>query len=477
MSTFRKWAFWRRVQYGAGATFFSGIVVMLGYYAFFYQAASCFDGVRNGLEVGVDCSGACVRICADTVIPPEVVWVKSFRITDGQYNAVAYVENKNAVAATPELAYTLTVYAGSEEIARRTGKTILPPDSVYPIFEGRIATKDGKEPTETKIELKRAELWIPATVGRSQFKTLDIELLSTDSRPRLTVAIENTELTEARNVEVVATIFNQAGEPLTASQTSIDIFGPRSTKEVVFTWPNSIAKTVRSCEVPSDVMLVLDRSGSMAADGGAPPEPLESAKRAAEAFVGMLRPSSLVGYVSYATTPTAPIEQNLSGNFALVREAIAGTKMGTDGTQYTNLAAALDVAYTELISSRHRDTARKVIILLTDGDITRPLNPTTGVSDREYAATAAKTIAAKAKEENVTVYTIGFGDFFATTEAVARDVALIRDIASTPENFYTAPTIADLTEVYKAIASDLCEDGPTRVEVITKTSANFAPLE
>ncbi|OGG67032.1 hypothetical protein A2Z56_00185 [Candidatus Kaiserbacteria bacterium RIFCSPHIGHO2_12_45_16] len=478
MSKFRPWAIYRRLQYAFGFVAVCNILAFGVYFLFFYSAATCFDGLQNGQEIGLDCGGGCVRICAFTVTPPEIVWSESFKIIDGQYNAVAYIENKNAVAASPALAYNFKLIDSSgATIAERSGTTILPPNSVYPIFEGRIATLDGREPAQTIIEIEPIELWQPATIGRTQFRTLDVELLSTDTRPRLNVSVENTELTEARNVEVVATIFNRAGQPVTASQTFIDVFGARSTQNVVFTWPNSIAKTVRSCEVPSDIMMVLDRSGSMAADGGDPPEPLESAKQAAKSFVRLVRNTDLIGFLSYATKPSSPIEQTLTGEAAVIENSIQETAMGTDGVQYTDMGAAFDTALSELLSERHREDARKVIVFLTDGDVTRPVNPATGLADREYAAEYARTQAEKAKDQDVTIYTIGFGDFFSDINAaVERDVDLIRDLATDPTQFFTAPTIADLERVYQQIAGDLCEEGPTRIEVITKTSTNFAPL-
>ncbi len=478
MSSFRPWAFWRRLQYGAGFSVFVSLCLTIFYFTAIYSPATCFDGVQNGEEAGIDCDGSCVRICAFTVTPPQIVWAESFKITDGQFNAVAYIENKNAVAATPVLNYTFRLFDGQELLAERSGQTILPPNSTYPIFEGRIATALGRTPTRTEIVLTPSDLWLPATVGRNQFRTVDVELLTTDTRPRLNVEIENTELTEARDVEVVATVFNRAGEPVTASQTFIDIFAPRSTTDIVFTWPNSIAKTVRSCEVPSDIMLVLDRSGSMAADGGTPPEPLESAKQAAQSFIKLIRPTDLVGFFSYATAPSSPLEQVLTPNLALVEAAIGATVMGGDGVQYTNMGEAFNASLAELTSARHREEARKVLVLLTDGDVTRPLNPATGEADREYAANFARSAAEAAKAENVTIYTIGFGGFFrADASSVDRDVDLIRDLASSPEQYFAAPTIAELQAVYQEIANDLCEEGPTRIEIITKTSTNFAPLE
>lgn len=476
MNIERPWAFWRRVQYGAGFTAFCSLITIMVYFGFFYTPANCFDGFLNNDELGIDCGGSCTLICPFTVMPPKVVWAESFKIVDGQYNAVAYIENKNPQAGTPALAYTFKLFDGAEVIAERKGVTILPPDSVYPVFEGRVLTKDNRTPTKTEIDIETADTWLPANIGRSQFRTLDIELLSADARPRLNVKLENTELTSAKGVEVVATIFNQEGKPLTSSQTVIDEFDSRSEKDITFTWPNPIAKTVRSCEVPSDVMLVLDRSGSMAADGGNPPEPLESAKQSAKMFVKLLRERDTVGYLSYATEPSNPIEQQLTGDFKQVANSIQGTKMGVKGVQYTNMGDAFLSALNELTSARHREDARKVIVFLTDGDVTRPLNPKTGSADREYAAKYAIDMANKAKEADVTVYAIGFGDFFSKAEAVERDVSLIKNLASSADTYYEAPTVSDLEVVYKKIASDLCEMGPARIDVITKTDANFAPL-
>lgn len=473
IGNFRLWAFWRRLQYGAGFSAFVASMMTIVYFVAFYTPANCFDGMQNGDELAVDCGGSCVRICAFEVAPPTVTMVDSFAITDSQYNAVAYIENRNTEAGTPALDYTFRLLDQSGIITERRGTTPLLPDGTYPIFEGRIAT-DGRTPTETTLELAPAEFWYPYDANRSQFRTVDLQLVDADARPRLNVRLENTALTEARDVEVVATIFDSMGNPLTSSQTFIQNFAPRSQSDIVFTWPRPIATTVRSCEVPSDVMIVLDRSGSMAADGGTPPEPLESAKRAAATFVQQLRATDQVGYFSYATLPSTPIELRLSSNKSTAAAAIASTVMGEDGVQYTNMGEAFRVAQAELTSARHRDDARKVIVLMTDGDVTRPLNPETGERDIEYAAQYARDLAREAKAQDIIVYTIGFGDFFSSNDAVDRDIGLIRDLATDSSKAFFAPTITDLENVYRDIAEDICEDGPARIDIIAKPMVDFA---
>ena len=175
------------------------------YMTHFYTPASCFDGKDNGRESGVDCGGKCVRICTHEVIPPKVVWVNSFEIYPGQYNTVAYIENPNQGAGTPAMNYTFTLMNGTRVVAERSGTTILPPGSVYPIFEGKIFTVDQQPITETVIKVEPAEIWQPATIGAKQFSTRDLELANSDDRPRLDVAMVNTTINKASDVEIVAT--------------------------------------------------------------------------------------------------------------------------------------------------------------------------------------------------------------------------------------------------------------------------------
>lgn len=474
-NNFRPWAFWRRVQYGTGTFVVIAAFSTLLYFMVFAVPPTCFDGRQNGSETGVDCGGACMRICAVSVVTPTVVWAESFAVTDGQYNAVAYIDNRNVIAGTPRLDYIFRLYDDAGLITERSGNTVLPPNNSYPIFEGRIDT-GSRVPTRTTVELTTADLWLPFSNNRAQFRTVNLQLQGADERPRLNVQMENTALTESQNVEVIATIFDTMGNPLTASQTFVERFGARSQTDITFTWPEPIAKTVRSCEVPSDIMLVLDRSGSMAADSSDPPQPLTNAKAAAQTFVQQLRPTDQLGYFSYATTPSSPLEQTLTANLVEAEAAIEKTVMGTDGVQYTDMGAAFSSAASELLSVRHRADARKVIVFLTDGDVTRPLNPETGERDIEYAANFARNAAEAAKDQDIIIYTIGFGDFFAQIDGLLdRDVDLIADLASDPAKSFLAPTINDLRTVYRDIAEDICEDGAARIDVIVKPSADVVP--
>ena len=436
---------------------FLGLVSTGVYFMYFYAAPTCFDNLQNGEERAVDCDGSCTRICAISVLQPTVLWAKSFQVQPGQYNAVAYVENKNISAGSPLVNYRFTLSDATGIITERTGTTVLPPDSTYPVFEGRIDT-DGRVPTETKLVLAPADMWLPASERRSQFRTVDLKLVEADARPKLNVKMENVGLREAKSVEIVATIFDARGNALTASQTFVEQFGGQSQKDIVFTWPNPIAKTVRSCAVPTDVVLAIDLSGSMNNDGANPPQPVTDVLAAASEFARNLRPDDRVSVVTFATKAVTAIQ--LSNNAADVAAAIKKLTIDPkEETGSTNQGDALVAAQAELNSSRHNPDARSVIILLTDGLATAP---------EKEPDVYAKNKAALLKADDIELFTIGLGK--------GADMVFVRALASTEAQAFAAPTPSTLGSIYQSITGSICEDGAARIDVIPKVTDSFAPL-
>lgn len=453
----RTWAFWRRVQYGtAFCLFWLGIFVYI-YIAYLYVGPTCFDGQRNAEERGVDCGGACVRICAFDVVAPTVSWARSFPANSGLYNAVAYIENRNRVAATPELRYTVSLYDSSGLITERTGTTILPPDGAYPIFEDRIDTF-GRVPTQTFVELEPAGMWVPAPGAPDQFTVTERELSGVDFRPRLDASIYNDAIDEAEEVEVVATIFDRDGNALTASRTFVDELEGKTEEYMVFTWPVPIAKTLKSCEVPTDVVMGIDLSGSMNDDGDTPPEPITSVLEAAYSFVNRMQSGDQVGVVTFATD--AAVTTPLTTERGRVAEEIISLSIApAEEVGSTNTGDALKRAGEELTSLRHNREARKVLVLLTDGLATAP--------EEEPEAYALEQAAA-IKEQDVDIYAIGLGENV--------NMQFVTEVASEPAQSYQAVTAGDVNEIYETITSAICEQGPSVIQIVPKSDAAFTPL-
>jgi Mg-chelatase subunit ChlD len=458
MTITRPWAFWRRIQYGIGFFVVLALISTGVYYLYLYKAPTCFDGTMNGTETGVDCGGVCQRICEASIIPPITQWAQSFKIIDGQYNAVAYVENKNKDIGTPELRYIFKIYDAEGVIVEREGKTVLPPDSIYPIFEGRVMTGT-RIPTRTTIEFVGTQEWLPAEKGREQFNLEARELVNADSLPRLTAQLRNNSLDEAKDVDIVATIFDASGNPLTASQATMDFFPARTTQDVIFTWPEPIAKTLRSCDVPTDVVLAIDLSGSMDDDGKSPPEPISSVLMAAESFVNRLKTHDQIGVVTFATN--ALLVEKLTheiGKVATVVKKLVISPKEQQGS--TNTGDALKRTREELGSDRHSPDARKVAILLTDGLATAPKK------DPEiYAQSEAVLL----KDMGVQLFTIGLGEKVNET--------FLKTIASTEASYYKAPSVSELNGIYSSITESICEEGATVIDIVPKARTTFTRLQ
>ncbi len=459
MRTTAAWAFWRRAQYFTGFAVFFLLIGGWIYYANFYQPPNCFDGKQNGGEAGMDCGGDCVRICAYSVQQPTVKWSRAFKITDGLYNAVAYVENTNREAASPSVKYKFTLLDEAGIIKEVSGTTILPPDGLYPIFEGRIDT-GRRTPTRTFLDIEPVEVWQPATIGREQFSVVGRELQSTDSRPRLDATLRNNNLEEVREVEVVATVFDSEGTALAASRTFVDNFAPRSDSSLFFTWPEPIAPTLRSCEVPTDVVVVIDVSGSMDDDAVDPPQPLTAVKEAAARFINRLGANDKAGVVTFATA--ASLARELSGDAAAAATAVSGIVIPpSPASSYTNTGEGIKAAAAELQSARHNENARKVMVVLTDGLATAP-------GTTEEAETFALEEALAAKDSGTNIYAIGLGD--------SVKMEFVSAVASAPAQGFQAISAGDVDRIYQTITSAICEQGPAVIDIVPKSTSGFVPL-
>lgn len=450
----RRWAFWRRVWYGGGVTTVAVLLLVWGGVAFFSTPASCMDGQQNGDERGVDCGGRCSLVCPFDATAPVVRWAEAFRISEGRYNVVSYLENRNTAVGLEALEYTFTLYDEADTIiATRSGVTPLPPDGVYPLFVGGVETGSAV-PARTELTLGRIAGWLPDDVvtfpGREQFEVRERILSGVDVRPRLDTSIYNSSLEEATGVEIVATIFDARGIPLTASQSVVPLFAPREERSVVFTWPEPIAKTVRSCEVPSDVVLAIDLSGSMNDAGGTPPEPISSVLTAAQSFVARLEAGDQVGVVSYATDAMRAVP--LGSDTAAAEAAIERLSIApAEEAGATNIGAAIHLATEEFTSARHNQNARSVLVILTDGMATAP-----GADPEAFALAAADA----ARAAGVTIFAIGLGERV--------DDAFLAKLADDDVHTYRAATRDNVEEIYRTVSTSICEEGPAVIEVVPK---------
>ena len=444
------WARRRQSIYFAAATALAVLVLGFSYLLFSDKQLSCFDGRKNGGEVGIDCGGSCQLLCSSQVSDFVVLWSRAFQVTPEVYNVVAYVENPNFNAGIENITYTFTLVDDEGVlIKQRKGATFIVPNGVTAIFEGGVIT-GRRVPARTFFEFSEKPVWTRAVDNSEQLKVTSRVLRDKETDPRIDAVIKNESIEDLFNVEFVTVVSDINGNAIAASQTVIPLLEKQSQRNIVFTWPLPFPKEVEACTVVSDVVLLLDVSGSMNDDSLDPPQPLTTAKQAAGEFVERLSAEDLIGVVSFATN--AQIEQPLTVVHDKARATIDSLVILPEEEEgFTNIGDAIERAHQALFDVRtNRGERKQAIVLLTDGQANKPIDP----GGEPYALERAAT----ARSDNIEFYAIGLGGEV--------NAAFLASIATVPAQYYQAVTSQDLEGIYKQISAAICERGAAVIDII-----------
>ena len=294
-----------------------------------------------------------------------------------------------------------------------------------------------------------------STVKDEELETMGQNLLSTleDQDLMLSIIMEEEgwasslqELVESilppdilYNISIVSQL---SGETLAGEITNLDpnenqtIYDTASVQGgYTFSYP-----LIRKQDMLLDIMMVIDRSGSM--DDPIPGDPenkIYYAKEAACNFIDRLNiTTDRVGLVSFSTTSN--VEVGLTYDYDFIKLKI--NNLSPSG--WTNIGGGIQDSNTQFnTTGRLGDNATWVMILLSDGKANRPV-------DEEYAREFAQNQSQIAQELGVWVYTVGLG----AQDDI--DEELLIEIQN--EGYFYAPSARDLEDIYQAIAEDLIYD-------------------
>ncbi len=432
------------------------VFVFIPFLILYHKSPTCTDGIKNGSERGIDCGEGCPILCSVDVLSPLILWQRAFKVTSEVYNVVAYIENPNLYASADYAPYLFKIYDSENTlIAERSGVTFISSKSTFAVFEPGIIIGE-KIPTRVTFEFISELLWKKDTALKPQLTIRTPVLSEEEEHPRIDALISNNSLQPLSNVEAVVVVFDGEGIAIGASRTFIDYLAKDETAPIIYTWPEPFEADIGFCNVPVDTMLVIDRSGSMNDDQENPPEPLTSVKEAAKIFVDRLEERDYVGLITFATQITTPPDSFLTNDFSGLKNIIDEVFIRTGPGQDTNIAAGLEYAKQELVSSRARNDSSKIIILLTDGIANEPVKS----GNPDYPENLALSTATDAKKEGIEFFAVGLGD------KVNKEFLL--KLASSPEKYYSAASREDVDTIYKDIATALCRKGPAIIEIIPR---------
>jgi len=449
------WSGKRRLTYGSVLL----IVFILGgiffYYKTLYRAPTCADGIKNGTETGIDCGGACSNICTTDTLSPIVLWSKAFLVVNDVYNLAAYIENPNINSKNTDASYEFKIFDDQNKvIATRTGKTFIPKNKRFIVFEPSLPLGT-KKPKYVEFRFTSLGVWQKDSASEPVLDVRYSPLSGTSTVPRIEGTISNNTIKSVQNVELVALVFDNKENVIAVSRTFIDGLPKNTSSDFVFMWPRPFNLGKEICLNSVDLSLVLDRSGSMKSEGNNPPEPFTTVKETAKNFIKNLSDNDRVGIISFGTN--AFQESPLSADKQALIKTIDSFNLAT-GTkeQQTNIGEGLSLASGQLGSVDSQSGSKKVLILLTDGIPTEPRN-----SQQNYPRLYAESIAQQIISSGTIIYTIGLG----------KDVneGILKTIAGDSSRYFFAPTKETLSSVYSKIGTALCDRKPNAITIIYRT--------
>ncbi|KZS45797.1 hypothetical protein AWU65_07675 [Paenibacillus glucanolyticus] len=192
---------------------------------------------------------------------------------------------------------------------------------------------------------------------------------------------------------------------------------------------------------PNDIILVIDRSGSMGPNYGPNngEDKMQNAKEAAKGFIDLVDFNKhRVGIVDFASNVSF---KDLSTNPNELKSYINGIQANGG----TATKSAIDKA--QYMLRNHRSDAQPVIILMTDGQATEP-------SPEAYARQVALEQANSAKMEGVVFYTIALL-LPSENPSTSAPNLLMKEMATTAHHHHFVLGSVGLAEIYAAIVDEI----------------------
>ena len=243
------WSRKRRLIYASSVLIIALGSVVAFIIVFVYKAPTCSDGLMNGSEQGVDCGGACTRLCASAFLEPSVSWARFEYVSAGLYNVAAYVVNPNSEGKADRVPYRISVYddRGSLIVEHR-GLATIPPRRSSLVFARMIDT--GKRiPARALFEFTAQPDWRSARDPLSTLVIGEKNYTEEGASSALTVSFANSSVNALPQMSVYAILYDATDNAIGFSKTVIDSIPPKGSVLAPFTWPVNREGKVISIEV------------------------------------------------------------------------------------------------------------------------------------------------------------------------------------------------------------------------------------
>jgi hypothetical protein len=177
------------------------------------------------------------------------MWTRTFKVRDGAYSAVSYMQNPNDHAGIDNIGYTFSLYDSQNVlVAERAGEMFVMPGGITPVYVPDIDTGN-RIATHAFFKFNSKGIWRNYEDASKGIKITERTLTDETTAPRLQAIVTNTDTLPRYNLKFVAVIFDTAGNAFAASATKLDKLAPGVETQITFTWPSAFMLQVGRVDV------------------------------------------------------------------------------------------------------------------------------------------------------------------------------------------------------------------------------------
>lgn len=213
-----------------------------GFYRLFLKPApSCFDGVQNQGEAGVDCGGPCTASCVPVDIRPlqTIGRILTFNPAQSSLSLLAQVSNPNLTHGAKNFGYTFTLYDSAQKpVQTIRGESFIYAGEVKYIFLPNASAPQGNF---SYVDFKMDNpYWISKDQfsGPPDFRVSGVSTVVSGNSLIVGGQVLNNDTVAFPELYVVAIFKGNAGQVAGASATLLNNFAANETRSFSVLYPN-----------------------------------------------------------------------------------------------------------------------------------------------------------------------------------------------------------------------------------------------
>jgi hypothetical protein len=233
------------------------LLIVYKVYSWMKPEDSCFDGVQNQNEQGVDCGGICEQKCEIVAEHDLVVQEAGFVESGvaGSYDLYAIVANPNQTIGSQSFEYKFTVRnSDGAAIAIKSGTGFILPGETKYVVESNIATQGMPEKVELSIS---NPIWDEANDAyeKPQLKVVNkqySEITNGIGFAEATGLLKNESSMDFTTVSIRIILKDEQGKIIALNSTEMNTVVSGENRDFRVFWPNRFAGNVSNMEVQAE---------------------------------------------------------------------------------------------------------------------------------------------------------------------------------------------------------------------------------